>query len=1044
MVDYGYVAAILSKPGLTPRLVGRNLSMRPIRAWPEGLALSLHNLRVNTLPFVIRVHTVPISAHDLIPGGERLEHAFLQRAALLRPDVNADDAAGLLADFYGLSGSIVELGSQQDRNYRIDTADGRFVLKICRADYATVELEAQNAALRHIAAKEDAPCVPGVIAAAGDRQIVFVTVRGQDYQLRLLDYMEGEPLTRRKHLPEVTVTALGRLGGQLALALSDFTHPGLSRDLQWDLRHAQPVVRHLLAAITDTDRKARISAAMDAATRRIEALSTHLRLQAIHHDLTDDNVVGLPNGFGQLIPLGVIDFGDIIHGWLVADLAVTCASLLHHAAGDPFVILPAVKAFHSVFPLEDAELQALWPLIVARAAVLVASSEQQLALDPDNAYVAGNIDHERMIFDVAVSVPPALMEIAILQTAGRFDQGTAITGDRLLPEIETSQIAVIALDTQSDLFDGVIWPEPGLDDRLLQAACDENAVTATRYGEYRLTRTVLLSPEAAQTFALHVDLLLPAGTSVSAPFGGILKFTDGGLILQGRDAALHLTGIGTLPGPDDFIHPGQPLGLVASTASDKGVLRVQLCRDKDIAPPRFVSPGHAAAWRALCPSPSKLLGFDCDAPLPQGASLLARRQSHFARPQKNYYEAPPQIERGIREHMVDVEGRAYLDMVNNVTILGHGHPRLADAVHRQWQRLNTNSRFHYASVAAFSERLADLAPEGLDTVFLVNSGSEANDLALRLAWAATGARNMLCLLEGYHGWSVASDAVSTSIADNPQALTTRPDWVHPVMSPNTYRGPFRGPGSTADYLAAAEMVMQNLDRSGQRLAGLICECVYGNAGGIPVPPGYLKSLFGMVRARGGVCIADEVQVGYGRLGHYFWGFEEQGVTPDIITVAKGMGNGHPLGAVITTRAIADALEKEGYFFSSAGGSPVSSVVGMAVLDIMGDEKLQENARIVGDHLKRRIEALGQRFPLVGAVHGMGLYLGLEFVRDRETLAPATGETAAICGRLLQLGVIMQPTGDHLNVLKIKPPLCLSQESADFFADMLERVLSEGW
>ena len=329
-------------------------------------------------------------------------------------------------------------------------------------------------------------------------------------------------------------------------------------------------------------------------------------------------------------------------------------------------------------------------------------------------------------------------------------------------------------------------------------------------------------------------------------------------------------------------------------------------------------------------------------------------------------------------------------------------------------------------------------------MFLVNSGSEANDLALRLAWAASGARNMLCLLEGYHGWSVASDAVSTSIADNPQALTTRPDWVHPVMAPNTYRGPFRGEGSTAAYVEAVQPVLEKLDRDGKGLAGFICECVYGNAGGIPLPPGYLKDIYAWVRARGGVCIADEVQVGYGRLGHHFWGFEEQGVVPDIITVAKGMGNGHPLGAVITTRAIADALEKEGYFFSSAGGSPVSSVVGMTVLDIMRDEGLQENARSVGDHLKRRLEALGQRFPLVGAVHGMGLYLGLEFVRDRETLAPATAETAAICDRLLQLGVIMQPTGDYLNVLKIKPPLCLSKQSADFFADMLERVLSDGW
>jgi len=225
---------------------------------------------------------------------------------------------------------------------------------------------------------------------------------------------------------------------------------------------------------------------------------------------------------------------------------------------------------------------------------------------------------------------------------------------------------------------------------------------------------------------------------------------------------------------------------------------------------------------------------------------------------------------------------------------------------------------------------------------------------------------------------------------------------------------------------------------------VIAEPVYGNAGGIPLPDGYLAGLYAEVRARGGVCIADEVQVGYGRLGHHFWGFEQQGVVPDIITIAKSMGNGHPLGAVITSQAIADSLEREGYFFSSSGGSPVSCVAGMTVLDILREENLQENARQVGDHLKGRLAALIEKFPIAGAVHGMGLYLGLEFVRDRTTLEPATGETAAICERLLDLGVLMQPTGDHLNVLKIKPPLCLTIESADFFADMLEKVLSEGW
>jgi 4-aminobutyrate aminotransferase-like enzyme/Ser/Thr protein kinase RdoA (MazF antagonist) len=977
-----------------------------------------------------------------------VNQVFLQRAALPRPDVTAEDAATLLAEHFGLSGPITELGSQQDRNYRIDVPQGRFVLKICRAEYARIELEAQNAALAHLAAKPDAPAVPRVLPSRQDMDIIPVQLRGDDYQLRLLDFIDGDQLTRRKHLPAITVTALGSLGGRLASALSDFHHPGLARDLQWDLRRAQPVVHHLLEAVKDPQLKARIAAAVDEAAARLEPLRLALRLQAIHHDVTDDNVVSRVNDKGQLLPFGVIDFGDILQGWLVADLAVTCASLLHHSDGDPFAILPAVSAFHAVCPLNREELLALWPLVVARAAVLVASSEQQLALDPDNTYIRGNIDHERLILDVALSVPAAVMEIAIAHCVGTEaeQENTGIIGGRLFPGLDPSAVAVVALHPQSPLFDGEPLPDRDRESMLFTAAAASGVVAATHYGEYRLTRTVFPSPQPPESLALFVDLVLPAGTEVAAPFAGIVEVSGENLRLTGQQATLHLAGVTHRLGSGTAVREGGRLGTVASgpDGGADGRLRVQLCLDADVTPPPFVRPDHADAWTVLCPSPKVLLGFDCDAPPLQSTSLLQRRQAHFARPQKHYYAKPPQIERGWREYLVDVEGRTYLDMVNNVAILGHGHPRLADAIHRQWLRLNTNSRFHYATVAEFSERLAALAPEGLDTVFLVNSGSEANDLALRLAWAASGARNMLCLLEGYHGWSVASDAVSTSIADNPQALTTRPDWVHAVMSPNTYRGPFRGPGSTGDYAAEVSKVLEVLDGTGQALAGFICECVYGNAGGIPLPPGYLQQVYALVRARGGVCIADEVQVGFGRLGHHFWGFEQQQVVPDIITVAKGMGNGHPLGAVITTRAIADALEKEGYFFSSAGGSPVSCVVGMTVLDIMRDEELQDNARLVGDHLKRRLEALGQRFPLVGAVHGMGLYLGLEFVRDRETLAPATGETAAICDRLRQLGVIMQPTGDYLNVLKIKPPLCLSLEGADFFADMLERVLSEGW
>jgi 4-aminobutyrate aminotransferase-like enzyme len=239
--------------------------------------------------------------------------------------------------------------------------------------------------------------------------------------------------------------------------------------------------------------------------------------------------------------------------------------------------------------------------------------------------------------------------------------------------------------------------------------------------------------------------------------------------------------------------------------------------------------------------------------------------------------------------------------------------------------------------------------------------------------------------------------------------------------------------------------IERLATAGTPPGAFLAEPRNGNAGAIEVPPGYLAAVHDAVRRHGGICIDDEVQVGYGRQGDVFWGYQQHdGVLPDVITVAKAMGNGHPLGAVITRREIADALAAQGSFFSSAGGSTLSARIGSEVLAVMADEHLQEHAREVGERLRRRLEALRERHPLIGALHGRGLYQGVELVRDPTTLEPATAETARICDRMLELGVIVQPTGDRQNILKVKPPLCISEGSADAFVDALDRTLTDGW
>ncbi|MFC8520610.1 aminotransferase [Streptomyces sp. NPDC057257] len=965
---------------------------------------------------------------------------------LVRPIAPVDeaDALALLGERYGVRGGLQALGSQQDRNYRVRTDTADHVLKVTNPAVDPSALRLQCTAIEQLAAALPELRLPKPRPGVDGDPLQWLTADGSKLACLLLDFVPGEPIMDSRYLAPAVVARLGSIAGRVAAGLSTLAAPAVDRPRLWDLRNALTVVETLAPHLRDQIGAQRVLRAARAAHALLEPYAEGLATQLIHGDLTDNNVVCETAPDGRPMPVGVIDFGDLGLGWTVAELAVTCTSVLHHHGAGPASVLPAVGAFHEERPLGDDELEVLWPLVVLRSAVLVVSGQYDVLLDPDNDYASDALEREWTMFEVATSVPAQVVTAQLRHALDRAStRERPAAGARLIPTLP-EHVHALDLSVFADALHTGLWQSPNAEHDLVREELSATQGVHTRHGEFRMTRTRVDGKGPAETCALGVELYVTEPLEVRAPWAGtISRDTDRVVMLRqddGPDLILDGLDTGTLtPGP---VEPGQLLGTIADFDGFH-VLGVQLSHLTGVRPSRFAAPELADGWLWVCPDPTALLLPETPEHQVSEEELLTRRNDAFATVQEHYYEEPPRIERGWRQYLVDTRARGYLDMLNNVTILGHGHPVLSDAVHRQWQRLNTNSRFHYASVVELSERLAQLLPAELDTVFLVNSGSEAVDLALRLAWATTGRQDVVAVEEAYHGWTYASDAVSTSVADNPGALESRPPWVHTVAAPNSYRGRHRGEEARR-YGPEAAARIAALAAEGHAPAAFLCEPYYGNAGGMALPDGYLEQVYAATRAVGGLCIADEVQVGYGRLGTHFWGFEQQGVVPDVVTVAKAMGNGHPLGAVITRREIADAYRTQGYFFSSAGGSPVSSVVGLTVLDIMRDEDLQANALEIGGYLKRRLVELGERHPLIGTVHGCGLYLGVEFVRDRTTLEPATEETAAICERLRELGVVMQPTSDRQCVLKIKPPLCLTRDSADVFVAALDDVLTYGW
>ncbi|XP_022157292.1 alanine--glyoxylate aminotransferase 2 homolog 2, mitochondrial-like isoform X2 [Momordica charantia] len=429
----------------------------------------------------------------------------------------------------------------------------------------------------------------------------------------------------------------------------------------------------------------------------------------------------------------------------------------------------------------------------------------------------------------------------------------------------------------------------------------------------------------------------------------------------------------------------------------------------------------------------KLPAFEyCPPPYdgPSAEEIMAKRKEFLSPSMFCFYKKPLNLVDGKGQYLFDEEGRRYVDAFGGIATVscGHCHPKVVEAIINQAKRLQHSTILYLNNaIADFAHALASKLPPNLKVVFFTNSGTEANELALMMARLYTANHDVISLRNSYHGNAAAT-----------MAATAQSIWkFNLIQNPDPYRGIF---GSDGEKYATDLQEIIHYGTSGN-IAAFISEAIQGVGGIVELAPGYLPAAYKIVRNAGGLCIADEVQAGFGRTGSHFWGFETQGVVPDIVTMAKGIGNGIPLGAVVTTPEIAQVLTRSSYF-NTFGGNPVCTAAGRAVLEVIEKEKLQQNAFDVGTHLKNRLTALQHKHQLIGDVRGRGLMLGVELVTDRQLKTPAKAETLHLMDQMKDLGLLIGKGGCHGNVFRITPPLCFTKQDADFLVDVMDYTMSK--
>lgn len=1001
--------------------------------------------------------------------------------------LSVEEAEDLCFRLYGLKGKAELLPGELDHNYRIRCSDAEsYILKINRPETDIDYADFQEKILLHINEHPPTVKLPCLLkTVAGEYSGSFTDADQLHRTVRLLNWIPGRLWSAVNPQTDALRYSLGEACGHITHLLQGFNHPKATRVFDWDIAQADWTRKHF--HLFNTEESDCIHFFMDA-FHGIRDRYNDLRKSVIHNDANDNNII-VSKDLQYPEVSAIIDYGDATYTQTINDLAVAAAyAIMGHE--DPLsAALPLVAGYHKSFPLQELELEFLYVLIAMRLVISVTKSAINKEKEPDNIYLQISEKAAWKLLYQWKKIPASFAHYTFRNACdylphpkrklfSEWASHQQINLNDLIPSIPTNKLLQPDLGIGSKVL-GHFFNYKNTESFTSRIAYLQQANPDTLLaGGYKEVRPIYVSDDFTtegnngpeyRTCHLGLDIWMKEDTEVTAVYDGeiiccynnvahkdygptvIIKHQVNENLfwytLYGHlnKASMHLHKKG------DCIKKGAIIGYTGNTSENGNWpphLHFQLILDLldfESTFPGVCIYNQLPVWESICPDPNVLFKHTNlkQEPVIDSADLLADRKKYLGRSLSLSYGNPLKILRGEMQYLIDDTGRRYLDTVNNVAHAGHEHPTVVKAGQDQMAVLNTNSRYLHENIIAFAKELAKTLPEELSVIHFVNSGSEANELAMRMAQAYTNQKDMIALEVGYHGNTGACINISSYKFDG-KGGKGAPESTHIVPLPDSFRGKYRGNKSETgvQYAGHVQDKINDIKGKGRGVSAFIAESIVSCGGQIDLPDHYLKTAYEYVRNAGGVCIADEVQVGFGRVGKTFWGFQLQNVIPDIVTMGKPIGNGHPLAAVACTPAIATAFANGMEFFNTFGGNPVSCAIGLAVLEVIREEQLQQNAAEIGDYLKSSLQLLQKQYPLIGDIRGEGFFLGIELTEPGKI--PATAKTSYLANRMKDHGILMSVDGPQNNVLKIKPPMCFNRQNADDLLRYLGKIFKEDY